>query len=643
MTAAYDALLANHSPEPIKLAEIQPGEPLGVWTAAGGGLTNTYYVSWSAQFGTSIIPGGIYRRLDSVRQNETALTSRASSALVDANLGSYFHDTAANRIYVSTTTGASPNTFALVGAWFTIFVASSSMTFSDQPLYWPLLTGTLPTFTEEFADAVFGVTSSGTGTISLLNGDGLWDRLSRQWIWRNKKITVKLGGTYRQGSTVTSLAYSDFATMAVLRINTVAPNDETFDLHVESIGSILNQSLPNDVWADDDILTAYVADEEQQKPNPILFGSVEFCPMTETNQVGDTWITHNPNVNPSVSVGLIHAVDRVTGEHIALVDGIDYTTASGGVAGTLYTMLTYFRDTHTFVANLQDTDETSYLAGTFARRILELCGESAANIDTAAFDALDDACPQLLGHWLNTPTPAVDLMRQLEQSVGAQVYWGNSGWTCQKVLDFSGPADWTLIDADFSKWAPTDDLQGVLHQVRTGYARHPVTGKYAEASDSSDRTRYESETRDTHTVNTFLQQAADAAAQAGHLRFLKGAPGALIAFEVIGLTLMTARAGDLVAVTRDRAPCARNGRFDGQLLLLVAITKALGPEGPVVSGVLSDLGGNADKVFRLAPSGSGLTWSTATAAQKAFYGFLADSNGYIDPNDAVTRHGKVLV
>jgi hypothetical protein len=642
VTVAYDALVANHAPKPILLAEIQPAEALGVWTAAGGGLTNTYYVSWNRQFGTSIVTGGIYRQLDSVRQNATSLTSRASAALVDANLGSYFHDTATNRIYVSTTTGASPNTFASIRAYFTVRVCDTSVEFSDQPLYWPLLTGSLPTFSEAFADMVFGVTQSGTGTISLLNGDGLWDRLARQWLWRNKIITLKLGGTYRQGTTETALAYTDFATMGTLRINTVAPNDETFDIQVESVGNILNQSLPQEVWADDDIMSQWVAAEEQQKPIPILLGSVEFCPMTETNQVGDTWITHNPYVNTSVSVGLIHAVDRTSGEYIALVDGVDYVTAGPGVAGILYTMLTYNSDTHFFVANLQDTDETTYLPGTFARRLLELCGESAANIDTAAFDALDVARPQLVGHWLNTPTPAIDLMRQLEQSVNAQVYWGPSGWTCRHI-DFSAPADWTLTDADFSKWAPTDDLQGVLSRARVGYLRHPVTGAYSEASDSSDRTQYESETSDSHTVNTFLQQAADAAAQAGHLRFLKGAPGALIEFEVTGLTLMTAHVGDLVAVTRDRAPCARNGRYDGQLLLLVALTKALGPEGPVVSGVLSDLGGNADKVFRLAPSGSSLTWSTATAAEKAFYGFLGDTNRYIDSNDAVTRDGKVLV
>src|SRR6185436_14526180 len=123
----------------------------------GGGLTNTYYVSFSTQIATTIIAGGIYRRLDSVRENATTYTSRASAALVDANLGSYFHDTATNRLYVSTTTGASPETFALVGAWFTLFFSDVAVTFTDsRPLYWPIVTGNLPALTATLPDLLFG-------------------------------------------------------------------------------------------------------------------------------------------------------------------------------------------------------------------------------------------------------------------------------------------------------------------------------------------------------------------------------------------------------------------------------------------------------------------------------------------------------
>jgi hypothetical protein len=43
VTVAYDALLASATPDFVVLAEVQPMERLNSWTAAGGGLTNTYY------------------------------------------------------------------------------------------------------------------------------------------------------------------------------------------------------------------------------------------------------------------------------------------------------------------------------------------------------------------------------------------------------------------------------------------------------------------------------------------------------------------------------------------------------------------------------------------------------------------------
>jgi hypothetical protein len=47
---------------------------------------------------------------------------------------------------------------------------------------------------------------------SLHNTDGLFDRLSKQYVWRNKLGRV-------QTRAAASLAYSDFTTIETLRIN----------------------------------------------------------------------------------------------------------------------------------------------------------------------------------------------------------------------------------------------------------------------------------------------------------------------------------------------------------------------------------------------------------------------------------------
>jgi len=112
--------------------------------------------------------------------------------------------------------------------------------------------------------------------------------------------------------------------------------------------------------------------------------------------------------------------------------------------------------------------------------------------------------------------------------------------------------------------------------------------------------------------------------------------------EQRALSLISSRVGDLCPVTRSRAPVGRTGRYDGQFLRIAKIEKSLGGEAPIVRAWLEDLGGMADSIFRLAPIGSSLDWDTATAQEKAQYGFLTDSNRYIDSTDPLTRDLKAL-
>src|SRR4051812_34274746 len=288
-------------------------ERLNGWTAAGGGLTNTYYCAFSTQIATTIVAGGIYRRLDSVRQNATALTLRASSALVDANLGSYFHDTATNRLYVSTTSGVSPDALAIVGAWFTLFLTSTSVSLSGQPLYTPIITDGLPTMTDEMPDTLFGAAFSASGPLTVLNGDGLFDRLSKQYVWRNKLVTFKLGGG--------SLAYADFATIDTLRINAITADDELCTLQLENAGNILNQSLPLRTWGDGTVSNPVFG--TPAVPNtgiggqsqPLVFGTVLGCTLTLGSRiagVADLWYAYDFNAGAYgfVSLSAVYALER---------------------------------------------------------------------------------------------------------------------------------------------------------------------------------------------------------------------------------------------------------------------------------------------------------------------------------------------
>lgn len=626
--ASYDALLASPAPAFVVLAEVQPMEVLGSWTAAGGGFTNTYYCAFSTQIATTIVAGGLYRRLDAVRQNATALTSRASIALVDANLGSYFHDTATNRLYVSTTSGATPDNFALVGAWFTLFFATSSIDFSDQPLYVPLITGDLPTLVSEMPDQLFGASISETGVLTLLNGDGLFDRLSQQYVWRNKKATIKLGGV--------GLAYSDFATVSTLRINSMTVSDEVATLQLEAMGTILNRSLPTRTWGDtfsiDDVGEGVLGQVQ-----PWILGVARDCPLALTSKtsngsytVCDTGVTA---VNPTVDA--VYAIHRTTRAKTQLVMTTDYTQS-------VYTITivnaTYHYNTYEIWADLT-WSEGSATCGVILERLLSYLGEAIANVDTAAFAVSVLAVnSKVLGVYTHTSTPAADVARIFEQSEWVQLYVGADGrWTIRSMAPDIPATYLSLTDADFVSWEVEHALQTVLSEARIQYDYRAGSNSAAESTSSSDLTKYGSETTDSHRLFTYIVQGADAAVLAEHLRFFRSRPAALIRFEERGLTLMQAQVGDVVSVTRSRAPVARTGAYHGHFLRLVRLEKSLGPV-PVVRGLLNDLDGQVDRIARCLGADVDLNWSAATNEQRARYGFCGDANRYLDG----TRDLKVV-
>ena len=635
MSAAFDALLACMNPTFVVLAEIQPAQALGPWTKVGG-LTKTYSTPWSQYAATDVVTGGIYRRLDQVRQDATNLTSQTSSANVDANAGSYFFDSANSVIYVSMTDSASPETWAFVGAWFTIFSASQSVSFSDQPLYEPRLAESLPTLDSEKPDLLFGVTISDNGTLGLVNTDKLFDKLSRQWIWRNKLVTFKLGGT--NGDTGVALAYSDYANIGAMQINTATPNDDLFTLQLDAIGSVLNQSIPPLTIAD---AYGYIIDVSAN-PNaaslPWLIGTSKDCKLVYVGTAGgnDTYAVDDPALVDYDLQNTFYAVNKTTGAKTVLGFGTDWNVGSPGsitVNSASWTYQTY---------EIWMDGDWSTLASTFGAivtKLLTTLGVSSSKISSANFSTLDAVSPTL-GVYLTVATQAAAVMRTLEQSMYAQLYVGLDGlWTCRQFDPSTSTT--ALVDADFATWQVEEDLSTALDEVLVQYDHRNASGAYFQTSQSDSSVQYGAETSDSTSLPTYLRNSADASNLASHMLFLRSVAPARITTELRGLQLMTASAGDMVAITRARGPIARTGTLDGQIFEIVKLTKVLGPT-PTVTAVLEDLGGQTDRIFRLAPSGYGSTWSTASAADKAIYGFLSDDNGYLDATDILTRNGKVL-
>jgi hypothetical protein len=644
----YATFVASQAPEVVVLVEPQPMEVLGSWTLDDA-PSGTHYCTFASQIATNLIPGGLYRRLDVVRHNDVELTAQTSVANVRANAASYYLDTSTNRLYVHLTGGVSPNTVALVGAWFTLFFSMTRIDFSDQPLYHPRVAGELPAFMQERPDPLFGLTIADQGSVSLTNGDQLFERLVRMYVWRNKKVTFKLGGA--------GLAYSDFATVGTMRINTAQVDDELCTLQLETMGASLNRTLPTSTWGDgtfpfSGFLNPLTEPGALGERKAILFGYVTNVPMilADRSTAQFRYIDVDPVITSGpATVWAVYAVHRTTGAMTQLTGGQYIVTGNGFIVQILDTA-TFPLDTYDFRVDVSEW-RSSGTCGKFAKLLLYWCGVRDGDIDATAFAACDGARNEAVGWVQREPVTAADLMRQLEQSVLGQVFVGADGRWTMRLFDPSAPPAWTLADADFVTWQPTDDFASVLNEVRVQYLVDPATGDAVEATSSDDTVKYGSETTDTHILTTVLRDIRFPfttapgtwyAALAQHLRWFKGVPPAFVEFEQRGLSLMTAMVGDLVAVTRARGPIARTGRCDGQLFILTRLEKHLGPDAPFVRGVLCDMDGRADQIFRLAPASSALVWSSAAESDKALYGFLADANRYIDTNDPLTKDGKAL-
>lgn len=120
----YATAAARISSQKHLLLEVEPAEPLWNW-AATGGQSNTFEVSWSHLTQTSVIKGGMYRQLIGVEEDGTALTETDSIANVEANVNSFYHDEAAQKIYVHVTGAADPDTLDMMAGVFKLHFSTT--------------------------------------------------------------------------------------------------------------------------------------------------------------------------------------------------------------------------------------------------------------------------------------------------------------------------------------------------------------------------------------------------------------------------------------------------------------------------------------------------------------------------------------
>jgi hypothetical protein len=443
-----------------------------------------------------------------------------------------------------------------------------------------------------------------------------------------------------------------------LRVVSLDVDDQKATLTLASMTDLLQRTLPirsvsgydNDEYGGD-LDGSYLITTQDLTgyglPAPFGWGVIEDFPLIYLGETAalsgiylgldTTFMAGGDIANTSFDrFRAINATTRVSTE--IPVSSIVPTLAANIVTLTAVNSLNVFRQSQGWEPRMSATFRgvNSPYPGSMAYAILLMCG--AVEVDTSAFDALDTARPYLVGAYFNEPQAAGDIIRQIEQSALAQVYLNADGEWTARAFDPQATPIGTITDADCRTWdaQPTD--QGPLSEVRVQYDWQAADNSFTEVSQSSDAVTYGQETSDSHRLSTYLRTEDDAREVVQRYALFKQRARRLIATQQRSLALISAQPGDLVTVTRSRAP-SPSGAYSSNTLLIRDVTITLGGE-VTIDLVLDDLGLVLDKVGSYTDD-TGADWSTATAAQLATYGFYADDNGYIDATDIATRHRKV--
>ncbi len=636
------------------LCELQPAEALSGWAAVGG-QPNTYSVSWSSLFATTYVPGGVYRRLDEVRQNNLALTVRTSIALVNANLGSYFFDEAASVLYVSTTTGATPASVASMAAVFSLFFGTEAIDDLGGQLYEPRLTGDLPLVQAQAEETFTPSKTFVDGTITLLNTHGPFDRWAKLFAWKNKRARLLLGGG--------GLPVSDYQVLATLRLEGhPAVRDDVAIFSVRAQASRLEQTVPVTVLT----RTAYptMADGVEGSYAPLLYGAVKKMPApcvssyavanpditgpppTLEEQIGpsflpaafhtaafqDVYLVADPAHQALAAVTGVWARERSTGALVALPTTA-YTVNLAACTVTI-TDYTYRIDLMDILIDARVATETF---GAMVSDLLQILGEPAAGVDATSVSTTDAAVPFPLGMWIREPTQAVTVVSQWQQSVLGRVWVSRAGVWTVSALDAATAITpvATLEDYDFARFEPVSRIDPLFARVRCYHAFAPGVQEWQVAEARDDETAYLQETDDAFVVETSLVERVDAELMAQRYRLLAISPDTWIDIDLRGLALMTTEPFDRLSVSRQRAPSS-SGSYVDKRLEVIGFEKRLNPPG--VSIRVGDLSGIADVLDRVRAWASDAIpdYASASALERTTYAFWHDDNDVV--TTGVTTH-----
>lgn len=625
----FAELIATPYSEKVFLAEIKPGQQVTAWTATGG-LTNTYEASYLNETVTLADSSTetIRKSVVAVELDGTALTVRASTALVDANAGSYFHDTANSLLYVHAPDSGTPAHHVVI-AYFWLYFATKGIVLNSV-FYEPYIAASgIPSINKRLSELHYGTTEIGSGSVVLLNGRGYFDQIAKSFIWTNKKIKILLGGD--------SLAYSEYTSFFVGKIIQTNFSEESFTLDIRTASYDLLRDLPiNDYWTS---TYANLDPSAEGLPIPYYWGVYDINQAPVVSCINSAY---GVNVYQfKICDTTYHAIKSITQVYIDYEDGAGWQTIAH--ANEDLNAATFTITAASFVLGISRVKvafEGYHSGGVLIEGapeivediLLNQCGYVSGDLDSTSFTASKTESSCVLNVHVDAVRTALSVVEQICASDIA--YFDEDGDGLLRYRTFSPAVDTSslpVLDKHDILEIPDiwEDYNQLYYRVKIGYSYLCSRGNYLFTEDTENDSLYKYGKRETLTVETYIRTKTYADYLATKLSIIVREPVAQISLR-LKAGQITKELGDQVKVTLARAPFATAGGYDERIFEIKE--KSISAFPLAVDLVARD---SMDFFLDIGiwVADAAPDWSAATAQERDESGFWTDSSGFCDSTD----------
>lgn len=588
------------------LAEIEPHEAITDWAFRIGSV---YTHTWTPFVGLTEVPGGLYRNIIAISDGGVLLRHVTDLGVLAGTPGTWFYNPIAvsdsfklggklghplgraladEELLIHTTDSTDPATKTMIRVTFRLHFGTQGEV-HDNIYYEPRLTGEeLPTTTQETEDLFFGIAKKvASGSITLSNTDALFDKLAAEWVWKDARVTLFIGGDdllHQAGGGL------DYIEVGQFLIESFVPALEIASIQLRDVQKITLRQLPPNFFSS--AIYPELESGKEGAPIPLLFGASS-GPLSAvrisgdgTNQDTNVYVIADASLQTLFSIGDIYS-DGV-------VISTDVTEIQKSPTGCTFSIGPGLGETNSFGVVTVDAigqpiqgdpwetsgDYLKHYGEIISYLYTTILGLTIGEIDAATALSVDgtESAPQAL-HLTSQKTARV-VIRDIERGVLGRTVRRNDGKLAMTIWQpgIDAGAVRSIADPEILEFEPRRRIGSVYSKINVEYDLVPSLGSFKVTFTENLRTKFLNlDDRDVElALSTLLTTGVAAKRLANRVALMTEVPDVVVRIVETGIRLMDQKVGDRVFVTLSRAP-SLTGDWTNEIFEIDKIVKRLAP------------------------------------------------------------------